>query len=120
MRLIILWNKGFAGKIEEAEVVLLVNGKEQWRHKPVLEEVHKDDYVTIYMADIEYSFDLNRGDTVKMYTEIIDENGWKYRNILEDCTISEKGNPVHNRENYHAEAEIYDTDGNLLFDPYNH
>lgn len=113
-------HKGFVQKMEEVEVVLLVNGKEQWRHNPVLEEVHKDDYVTIYMADIEYSFDLKRGDTVKMYTEVIDENGWKYCSILEDVTISEKGNPIHNREHYHADAEIYDANGNLLFDPYTH
>lgn len=113
-------HKGFVEKMEEVEVVLLVNGKEQWRHNPVLEEVHKDDYVTIYMADIEYSFDLKRGDTVKMYTEVIDENGWKYLNILEDCTISEKGNPIPNIDHYHADAEIYDANGNLLFDPYTH
>ena len=113
-------HKNFVKEMEEVEVVLLVNNKEQWRHKPVLEEVHKGDYVTIYMADIEYSFDLNRGDTVKMYTEVIDENGWKYRSVLEDCTISDKGNPIHNREHYHAEAEIYDADGTLLFDPYTH
>lgn len=113
-------HKGFVKEMEKIEVVLLVNGKEQWRHKPVIEEVHKDEYVTIYMADIEYSFDLNRGDTVKMYTEVIDENGWKYLNILEDCTISEKGDPIHNREYYHADAQIHDADGNLLFDPYSY
>ena len=113
-------HKGFVKELGEIEVVLLVNGKEQWRHKPVLEEAYKDEYVTIYMADLEYSFDLKRGDTVKMYTEVVDENGWKYLNILEDCTISEKGNPIHNREHYHADAEIYDTDGNLLFNPYGH
>lgn len=111
-------HKGFGGEMQDVEISLFVNGKEQWRHKPVLEEVQKDDYVAIYMGDIEYSFDIKRGDAVKMYAEITDENGWKYRSILEDVTISEKGNPVHNREHYHSEATIYDADGNLLFEPY--
>ena len=111
-------HKNFGGKMKDAEIVLLVNGKEQWRHEPVLEELHKDEYIAHYMGDLEYSFDLKRGDTVKMYAEIVDENGWKYRSVLEDVTIGEKGNPIPNGGEYHAEADIYDADGNLLFDPY--
>lgn len=111
-------HKNFGGEMKDAEIVLLVNGKEEWKYKPVLEEVHKDDYVAVYMGDIEHSFNIRRGDTVKLYAEISDENGWRYRGILEDMTIGEKGNPVHNREHYHSEAEIYDADGNLLFEPY--
>ena len=111
-------HKDFVKGIVDAEVVLLVNGKEEWRYKPVLEELHRDDYIAHYKGDIDYSFDLQKGDTVKMYAEIIDENGWKYRGILEDATISQKGNPIPNSEHYHSEAEIYDADGNLLFQPY--
>ena len=111
-------HKGFAGKITDAEIVLLLNGKEQWKYKPLLEETYTDDYITHYKGDIEYSFDIKRGDTVKMYAEFVDENGWRYRTVLEDVTISEKGNPTENREYYHAEAEISDADGNLLFEPY--
>jgi len=111
-------HKNFGGEMKDAEIVLLVNGKEQWRHKPVLEELHKDEYIAHYMGDLEYSFDLKRGDTVKMYAEIADENGWKYRSVLEDVTIGEKGNPIPNGEEYRAEADVYDADGNLLFDPY--
>lgn len=108
-------HKGFGGKMKDAEVVILVNGKEQWRCKPVLEEVQKDDYVAIYIGDIDYSFDVLRGDTVKMYAEITDENGWKYHSVLEDITISEKGNPIPNNEYEYSEADIYDAEGNLLF-----
>ena len=111
-------HKGFAGKIEEAEVVLLVDGKEEWKYKPAIEEVYKDDYISQYRADIEYSFDIKRGNSIKLYTEFVDENGWRYRSVLEDITISEKGNPIYNREHYHPEAEIYDADGNPLFQPY--
>ena len=80
--------------------------------------MHRDDYIAHYKGDIDYSFDLKKGDTIKMYVEVIDENGWKYHSILEDATISEKGNPIPNAEHYHSEAEIYDADGNLLFQPY--
>lgn len=110
-------HKGFAGDLSNAEIVLLVNGKEQWRSKTALEELYMDDYMAHYRGDIEYSFDVKKGDTIKMYAEIVDKNGWKYRTVLEDITISEKGNPVDNGE-YHSEAEIYDADGNLLFQPY--
>ena len=111
-------HKNFGGKMKDAEVVLLVNGKEQWRHKPVLEELHRDDYTAHYMGDIEYSFELKRGDTVKMYAEVTDENGWRYRSVLEDVTIGEKGNPVPNNNHHQAEADIYDADGSLLFESY--
>jgi len=111
-------HKGFAGEIKDVEIVLLLNGEEEWRCTPVLEEHHKDEYIAHYAADIEYSFDIKRGDNIKMYADIVDANGWVYRSTLEDVNISEKGNPVHNQKHYHAEAEIYDTDGNLLFDPY--
>ena len=111
-------HKSFGGKMKNAEIVLLVNGKEQWRQRPVLEELYKDEYIAHYMGDLEYSFDLKRGDTVKMYAEIVDENGWKYRSVLEDVTIGERGNPIPNGEEYRAEADVYDADGNMLFDPY--
>lgn len=111
-------HKSFAGEIKDVEIVLLLNDKEQWSCKPTLEEIYKDDYIAHYMADIEYSFNIKRGDSIKMYADIVDENGWRYRSTLEDVTISEKGNPIHNSKHYHAEAEIYDADGNLLFDPY--
>ena len=111
-------HKGFGGEMKDAEIVLIVNGKEKWRHKPVLEELHKDEYIAHYMGDIEYSFDLLRGDTVKMYAEITDSNGWVYHSVLEDVTIGEKGNPIPNGS-YHAEADIYDAEGKLLFRPYN-
>ncbi len=112
-------HKGFGGEMKDAEIVLLVNGKEEWRHKPVLEELYLDEYISHYVGDIEYSFDLLRGDTVKMYAEITDSNGWVYRSVLEDATIGEKGNPIPNGTEYRAEADIYDAEGNLLFSPYN-
>ena len=111
-------HKNFGGEMKDAQVVLLVNGKEQWRHKPVLEELHRDDYTAIYAGDIEYSFELKRGDTVKMYAEVTDENGWRYRSVLEDVTIGEKGDPIPNNDLHPAEADIYDADGSLLFESY--
>ena len=111
-------HKGFTEIDKDAEIVFLINGKEEWRHKPVLEEQYGDEYISHYVAEIEQSFELKRGDTIEMYVEFTDSNGWKYHSVVEDVTISEKGNPVPNREYYQAEADIYDSDGNLLFQPY--
>lgn len=111
-------HKGFAKINHNAEIVYLINGKEAWRYTPVLEEQYKDDYISNYIAEIEQSFEIKRGDTIEMFVEITDDNGWKYRCVLEDATIGKKGNPVPNREYYHSEAEIYDSDENLIFQPY--
>jgi len=109
-------HKGFAKINKDAQIVFLINGKEVWCHKPVLEEQYTDDYISHYTAEIEQSFKIKRGDTIEMYIEFSDSNGWRYRSIMEDATVGEKGNPVPNREYYHAEADIYDADGNKVFD----
>ena len=111
-------HKGIVELDKEAEIVFLINGREEWRHRPVLEEQYTDEYIAHYTAPIEQSFELKRGDTIKMYAEITDSNGWKYHSVIEDATIGEKGNPIPNREHYHAEADIYDAGGKLLFEPY--
>ena len=109
-------HKGLVKDVKNAEIVILVNDSEVWKHNAVLEELYGDEYISHYRAEIEHSFDIKRGDTIKMYAEITDENGWTYHSVLEDATIGEKGNPIPNREYYHAEADIYDADGNKVFD----
>jgi len=111
-------HKGFTKINNDAEIVYLINGKEEWRYNPVLEEQYNDEYISHCIAEIKHSFEIKRGDTIEMYVQFTDSNGWKYLCVLEDATIGEKGNPIHNREHYQSEADIYDADGNLIFQPY--
>ena len=53
-----------------------------------------------------------------MYMTFTDDNGWMYRGVLENVTIGKNGEPNENLEHHQAEADIYDADGNLLFNAY--
>lgn len=53
-----------------------------------------------------------------MYMTVKDENGWIYRGILEDVEVGQDGNHKYTHDGFPAEADIYDADGNLLFEAY--
>ena len=57
---------------------------------------------------------MQQGDNIKMYMTFADDNGWIYRGVIEDITIGDKNEPVR-EQHYQAEADIYDTNGTLLF-----
>lgn len=111
-------HKGLAGKIKEAEFVMLNNDKQVWSDTLVLEEMYDDGYITHYKTDIEQKFEIKKGDTIELYMKFTDTNGWEYRSILEDETIDEDGTPVSNLEYSQSEACIYNANGELLFEPY--
>ena len=64
----------------------------------------------------QHSFELEHGSRMVVYLQFSDDNGWIYRTVTEDVTIAEDGTPEENREYIQAEADIYDTDGNKVFD----
>lgn len=101
--------------IEEMEVYMVIDGKEVWRDSPEIEVLHSDDYVLSCRADIHQNFELKRGSTILMIAEITDNNGWKYRSVLEDATIGEKGNPIPNRDYNYGQADVCDAEGNIIF-----
>lgn len=111
-------HKGLAGKIKEAEFVMLNNDKQVWSDTLVLEEMYDDGYITHYKTDIEQKFEIKKGDTIELYMKFTDTNGWEYRSVLEDETIDEDGTPVSNLEYSQSEAEIYDSNGKLVYQPY--
>ena len=106
---------GFNRTITDTELVILLNGEEVMRSNPVLEELIKTEDYASYRTEIEQSFEVKQGDTIKMYMTVTDDNGWMYRGVLEDITIEENGEPIPDRFQQ-AEANIYDIDGKLLFE----
>ena len=108
---------GHARTIQDAEIVILLNGEEVMHTTPVLEEMNKNEDYASYRTEIEQNFAVKQGDTIEMYMTFTDDNGWVYRGVLEDITIGDKGEPMPDRH-LQAEADIYDADGNLLFEAY--
>ena len=109
-------HKGFTQSLKDAEIVMLINGEEVMRNNPVLEELHRDEYLSSYRTEMEQSIEVHEGDKIELYMIVTDENGWTYHGVLEDMTIGKKGEPI--AEGLEAEADIYDADGNLLFEAY--
>ncbi len=111
-------HKGLVSKIKDAEINVLIDAKKVWKDTPQIEEQYRDDYIAHYIMQMEQSFEVKKGTKIETYVQFTDDNGWIYRSVLEDVTIADDGTPEENREYYHPEAEIYDADGNLLFEPY--
>ena len=108
-------HRDFVEEIKDVQVYMIIDGKEVWRDSPEVEVLHKDDYMLSCRADIQQNFELKRGSTILMIAEITDNNGWKYRSVLEDATIGEKGNPIPNRDYNHGQADVCDAEGNIIF-----
>ena len=100
--------------IEAVKVVVAVDGEEIWSDHPKLEVVSTDTYSSHYSAPFEQTFEIKKGATLLIYAEATDQNGWVYRSVIEDATISDKGNALSNAP-LSLESDIYDVDGNLIF-----
>ena len=100
--------------IEAVKVVVAVDGEEIWSDNPKLEVVSTDTYSSHYSAPFEQTFEIKKGATLLIYAEATDQNGWVYRSVIEDATISDKGNALSNAP-LSLESDIYDVDGNLIF-----
>lgn len=104
------------GDVKNVEIHVLVDDKEVLTEKPQIEDRVKDDYMSYYTVPFQHSFELEHGSRMVVYLQFSDDNGWIYRTVTEDVTIAEDGTPEENREYIQAEADIYDTDGNKVFD----
>ena len=100
--------------IENVKVAVAVDGKEIWSDNPKLEVVSTDTYSSHYRVPFEQTFEIKKGAALLVYAEATDQNGWVYRSVLEDATISDKGNALPNGS-LTLESDIYDVDGNLIF-----
>ena len=111
-------HNGFAQLSEDVEIVSIINGEEVDRSTQTLEAKRGDAYLSHCRIQFEKSFELKEGDTIELYMTVTDNNGWIYRGILDKVTIGPKGEPISDREERFAEADIYDANGNLLFEGY--
>ena len=100
--------------IENVKVVLAIDGEEIWSDNPKVEVVSTDTYSSHYSVPFEQNFEIKKGAALLVYAEATDQNGWVYRTILEDATISDKGNALSNAP-LSLESDIYDAEGNLIF-----
>jgi len=105
------------GKITGIEKVYLVeyrDGKEISR-----EEIPKDgdDNRTTFRFELNKGFELPTGSTLTLCTEVVDSEGYIYRNIIE--RVSAKGGTSldYSDHLWHAaEASIYSPEGELLWE----
>jgi hypothetical protein len=111
-------HNGLAKNLKEAEIVTLLNGVETMRSTPKLEEINSNEDTAHYRTEFNQTLEVKAGDTVEMYMTVKDENGWIYRGILEDVEVGQDGNHKYTHDGFPAEADIYDADGNLLFEGY--
>lgn len=100
--------------VDKVKVVVAVDGKEIWSDNPKLEVVSTDTYSSHYRVPFEQTFEIKKGATLLVYAEATDQNGWVYRTVLEDATISDKGNALPNGS-LNQGSDIYDVDGSLIF-----
>ena len=96
----------------------LLNGVETMRSTPKLEEINSNEDIAHYRTEFNQTLEVKVGDTVEMYMTVKDENGWIYRGILEVVEVGQDGNHKYTHDGFPAEADIYDADGNLLFEAY--
>ncbi len=101
-------------RIESVKVAAAVDGKEVWSDTPEVEVVSVDTYSSHYRVPFEQNLEIEKGAALLIYAEATDQNGWVYRTILEDSTISDKGNALPNGS-LNLESDIYDVKGNLIF-----
>lgn len=109
-------HNGIVKNIKDTEIIMLLNGKEVLCINPDLEQLLDTEDYASYRTRLEHSIEVKEGDTIEMYMTFNDDNGWTYRGVLEDITIGAQGDPIP--EHHQAEADIYDADGNLLFNAY--
>ena len=109
-----LVHKGFNTKIKQAELTVIIDGKEALKEQPEIDLLVENEYTDMYRFYVNNSFDITSGSTIEMYVDVIDNNGWRYHTILENILITKDGSPQHISP-YNAYADIYDSDNNLIF-----
>ena len=109
-----LVHKGFNTKIKQAEITVLIDGKEALKEQPEIELLVENEYTDMYRLYFNNSFDITHGSTLEMYVNVVDNNGWRYHNTLENILIAKNGSPQH-ISSYNAYADIYDSENNLIF-----
>ena len=109
-------HNGIVKNIKDTEIVMLLNGKEVLCINPDLEQLLDTEDYASYRTRFEHSIEVKEGDTIELYMTFTDDNGWTYRGVLEDITIGAQGDPMP--EHHQAESDIYDAEGNLLFNAY--
>jgi hypothetical protein len=67
---------------------------------------------------LDKAYEIPFGSTLTLYIEVVDENGLRYRCIIDRQEISESGEPMDaGYWRMGREASIYNTDGNALYEP---
>lgn len=107
-------SKGEITGIEKVYLVQYLDGKEQSR-----EEIPKDhdDNRTTFRFMLKKAFALPTGSTLTLCTEVVDSEGYIYRNIIEKARATGSTSLDYSDLLWHAaEASIYSPEGELLWE----
>lgn len=110
-------------EIVKAELVAETDYKETFRKNLEWAITHTDTEngkpfthgLTTCDATLDEKFEVPFNSNFRMYTELTDNMGLVYRNIIEDVTIADNGEPMDNYNYMGYEADIYTSDGKPLY-----
>jgi len=100
-------------EIETAEIVRFMDGKEVARFDITLDAMTAHNR---FSYNWNPTYEIPYGSTQEIFVDITMKGGMVYRSWISYCRMDEQGTPIDDdgyREN--LEADIYDTDGNLLY-----
>lgn len=116
--------------LKSAQIVAEIDSKEVYRKDVEWVSVHSsrgepvepydtyaplaDDWIMCF-AEFEENFDVPYNSNICIYIEFKDNMGLIYRNILEDVTIADNGEPIDNNIYSGSQSDIYSADGKPLY-----
>ena len=110
-------------EIVKAELVAYTDYKETFRKEIEYTVEHTDTYngkpltkgYTVCTAELSESFDIPFNSNFRLYTELTDNTGLVYRNVIDDVTIANNGEAVDNYNYIGYESDIYTSDGKPMY-----
>lgn len=117
-------------QLKSAQIVAEIDNKEIYRKDVEWADVHSgrgeqvepyanyaplaDDWIMGF-AKFEETFDVPYNNNICIYIEFKDNMGFIYRNVLDDVTIADNGEPIDNNIYSGSQSDIYTADGKPLY-----
>jgi len=100
-------------KIDTMEIVRFLDGKEVERFDVTLDAMTAHNR---FSYNWNQTYEIPYGSTQELFVDITLKNGLVYRSQISYCRMDEQGTPIDDDGYWeNLEADIYDTEGNLLY-----
>ncbi|MBQ7816994.1 MAG: hypothetical protein IJ339_06545 [Oscillospiraceae bacterium] len=115
-------------KLESAQIVARIDNKEIYRKEVEWTDAHSsrgepatpydaplDENWIMCSTEFEESFEVPYNSNICIYIEFKDNMGLVYRNMMDDVTIADNGEPINNNIYGGYQSDIYTADGKPLY-----